>query len=116
MARSARVAPGGVVFHVLSRGVGRRTLFRSERDYAGFEAVLEASLQAVPLRLLPYCLMPNHWHLILWPARHGQLLAASKCRVDFRGRSNAAGAISPRAGWPGCLPPCETSCAHPAPA
>lgn len=58
MARSARVAPGGVVFHVLSRGVGRRTLFRSERDYAAFEAVLEASLQAVPLRLLAYCLMP----------------------------------------------------------
>jgi putative transposase len=27
----------------------------------------------VPLRLLAYCLMPNHWHLVLWPRRDGEL-------------------------------------------
>lgn len=62
-----------MVFHVLNRGVGRRKIFYKERDYAAFERILESTLEAVPLRLLSYCLMPNHWHLLLWPGEDGQL-------------------------------------------
>jgi putative transposase len=58
---------------VLNRGVGRRKIFYKDRDYAAFEAVLESTLEVVPLRLLSYCLMPNHWHLLLWPGRDGEL-------------------------------------------
>ena len=73
MPRSARLAPGGVVFHVLNRGVGRREIFSKDRDFAAFERTMEAALSAVPVRLLAYCLMPNHFHLLLWPRADGDL-------------------------------------------
>ena len=44
MARTARVAPGGMVFHVLKRGVGRRRIFDRDADYAAFEAIVEETL------------------------------------------------------------------------
>jgi len=40
MPRMRRNAPGGLVYHVLNRGVGRRTLFHKDEDYAAFERVL----------------------------------------------------------------------------
>ena len=73
MPRTARRAPGGMVFHVLNRGVGRRTLFHKDEDFAGFERTLETTLGIVPMRMLAYCLMSSHWHLLLWPHADGQL-------------------------------------------
>jgi putative transposase len=73
MPRPPRKAPGGVIFHVLNRGVGRRCIFEKPQDYAAFERVMAHALDAVPVRLLAYCLMPNHWHLIVCPQQDGQL-------------------------------------------
>ena len=67
MPRTARKAPGGIIFHVLNRGVGRRGIFEKDEDCAAFERVMAHALEAVPVRLLSYCLMPNHWHLLLCP-------------------------------------------------
>src|SRR5713101_412578 len=50
MPRRARSVPGGLVYHVLNRAHAR-----------------------TPIRILGYCLMPNHWHLVLWPRDDGQL-------------------------------------------
>jgi putative transposase len=73
MPRTARIAPGGMVFHVLNRGVGRMQLFGKERDYEAFEEMIEKTLQTRAMRICAYCLMPNHWHFVLWPERDGQL-------------------------------------------
>jgi putative transposase len=73
MPRTARKAPGGIVFHCINRGVGRSRLFHEPQDYAAFERVMAHALEAVPVRLLGYCLMPNRWHLLLWPVEKGQL-------------------------------------------
>jgi REP-associated tyrosine transposase len=73
MPRRLRSAPGGYVYHVLNRAVGRRTLFKKDGDYAAFEAALEEAADFQPMRLLAYCLMPNHWHLVLWPKADGDL-------------------------------------------
>ena len=73
MPRTARIAPAGTVFHVLNRGVGRMQLFGKDRDYEAFEAMIEKTLQSRPMRICAYCLMPNHWHFVLWPEREGQL-------------------------------------------
>jgi putative transposase len=73
MPRHARIAPGGVVFHCLNRGNDRGDLFDDDADYAAFERVLETTLEQVPVRLLAYCLMSNHWHLLLWPRKDGEL-------------------------------------------
>jgi putative transposase len=48
-------------------------LFNKDGDYAGFKRVLAEACQRIPLRILAYCLMPNHWHLVLWPYHDGEL-------------------------------------------
>jgi putative transposase len=73
MPRTARAAPGGSVFHVLNRANGRLTLFRKPEDYLAFERVLVEAHRRVPLRLLDWCVMPNHWHMVLWPRRDGEV-------------------------------------------
>ena len=74
MPRRLRHAAGGYAYHVLNRAVGRSTLFHKAADYEAFVRVHpEAEVwRAVPL--LAYCrLMPNHWHLVLWPREDGDL-------------------------------------------
>ena len=48
-------------------------LFETEGDYAAFERTLFEALIEHPMRILAYCLMPTHWHLVLWPKKDGQL-------------------------------------------
>jgi len=75
MPRVARVAPGGFVYHVLNRAVARLPLFQKQGDYEAFERVLIEAQHKVPVRLLGYCVMPNHWHFVLWPKEAGELTA-----------------------------------------
>jgi putative transposase len=73
MPRHRRAAAGGYVYHCLNRAVARLPLFQKDGDYEAFERVLVAALEKHPIRLLAYCLMPNHWHFVLWPERDGQV-------------------------------------------
>jgi putative transposase len=74
MGRPKRVDLGGYVYHVLNRGNGRAAIFRKDGDYEAFVDILGEALDHVPgMRLLSYCLMPNHWHLVLWPTADGEL-------------------------------------------
>jgi putative transposase len=63
----------GFVYHVLNRGNGRGTIFHKDGDYHAFERVLCEAFEEVPMRLLAYCVMPNHWHLVLWPQKADDL-------------------------------------------
>jgi putative transposase len=73
MPRRRRFATGNYLFHVLNRAVGRQTLFATDGDYEAFQRVLEEARQRVAMRLLAFCVMPNHWHLVLWPREDGDL-------------------------------------------
>ncbi|MGI8982438.1 MAG: transposase [Pirellulaceae bacterium] len=73
MPRRPRQATGGYVFHVLNRAAARRTLFDTDGDYSAFLKVRHEAQSRVPMRLLSYCIMPNHWHLVLWPREDGDL-------------------------------------------
>lgn len=64
-----------MVFHVLNRGVGRMRIFDDDGDYFAFERIMEETLQTRPMRICAYCLMPNHWHMVLWPENDGELTA-----------------------------------------
>src|SRR6266851_4460772 len=75
MPRHARSAPGGYVYHALNRAVARLPLFQKDGDYEAFERVLGEALAEHPTRVLAYCLMPNHWHFVLWPEADGELTA-----------------------------------------
>jgi putative transposase len=67
MPRRRRDSTAGYVFHVLNRAAGRRTIFESEADYHAFVALIEQARRRAAIRVLTYCVMPNHWHLVLWP-------------------------------------------------
>ena len=73
MGRPRRAAAGGFIYHVLNRSNGRAPIFLSPEDYDPFERVLEEAVARTGMRLLAYCVMGNHWHLVVWPAEDGQL-------------------------------------------
>ena len=73
MPRHPRAAPGGFVYHCLNRAVARLPLFQKNGDYDAFECVLKTALEIHPIRMLAYCIMPNHWHFVLWPGHDRQV-------------------------------------------
>lgn len=73
MPRRPRLTACELVYHVLNHRVGRLPLFENSDDHAAFERILAEAHAATRLRILAYCLMPNHWRLLLWPRRDGEL-------------------------------------------
>jgi len=73
MGRPLRTATGGIIYHVLNRANARSPIFEKPGDFESFEQVLGDAHARHPARILAYCLMPNHWHLVLWPYRDGDL-------------------------------------------
>ena len=67
MPRRSRISTGQIVFHVLNRAIQGVTLFEHPADYEAFFEILCDALRRFPIRLLAYCVMPNHWHLVVWP-------------------------------------------------
>jgi putative transposase len=60
-------------YHVLNRGNGRAKVFRREADFAAFVKLMAEANERLPLRILGYVLLPNHFHLVLWPRGDGDL-------------------------------------------
>ena len=73
MGRPLRTALGGLIYHVLNRGNGRMQIFNTDSDYNAFENVIAQACERVPMRILSYSVMPNHWHMVLWPQQDGDL-------------------------------------------
>ncbi len=73
MGRPRRAAEGGYVYHVLNRANARMTIFEDAADFMAFERVLAQAVERTQTRLLAYCLMPNHWHLVVWPRKDAEL-------------------------------------------
>ncbi len=67
MPRRQRFSSAGYVFHVLNRGAGRQRIFDADDEYDAFVTLLERARVRTDMRVLAYCLMPNHFHLLLWP-------------------------------------------------
>ena len=67
MPRRPRGPAGTCPYHVFNRAVRRAPLFENDSEYAEFEVLLRQILQREPNRLLAYCAMRTHWHLVLWP-------------------------------------------------
>ena len=73
MGRPKRITLGGYVYHVLNRANGRLRIFKKKEDFAAFEAILAEGMERVDMRICGYCIMGNHWHLLLWPRDDGDL-------------------------------------------
>ena len=73
MGRALRVDVGNEIFHIINRANDRATIFKTDNDYRAFEALLEEAKEKLPMRILAYEIMPNHWHLLLYPVNSGDL-------------------------------------------
>lgn len=67
MPRTSRASQGGYVYHVINRGNAGTKVFRKQDDYRAFIQLMVDANQRLAMRLTGYCLMPTHFHLILWP-------------------------------------------------
>ena len=72
-ARPKRAADGGLVYHVLNRANARMPIFEKDRDYEAFEEILGEAVERTSTRLLAYCILRNHWHIVVWPSEDGEL-------------------------------------------
>ena len=73
MPRTDRVDIGDEIYHVLNRANGRLGIFATDPDYRLFEALLKEAKELTDMRILAYTIMPNHWHLVLYPRKDGDL-------------------------------------------
>ena len=73
MPRMNRLAVGGVIYHVINRANNRAQIFHTDKDYQHFESLLLEGVELTGMRILSYCIMPNHWHLVLHPLNDGDM-------------------------------------------
>lgn len=73
MPRQKRIDKGNIVYHALNRANGRLRIFRKVADFEAFEQILAEGVERFDMRLCGYCIMGNHWHLVLWPRCDGDL-------------------------------------------
>ena len=73
MPRTARASVGGICYHVINRGNRRARVFHNAADYRAFSGLIERACARVRMRLVGYCVMPNHFHFVLWPREDGDL-------------------------------------------
>ena len=74
MPRIERGLVDGGVYHVLNRGNARQTVFHDEADYRSFVSLVKDARSRYAVSIFSYCLMPNHFHLVIQP-KHGEELS-----------------------------------------
>ncbi len=67
MPRVARMSVGDTIYHCMNRSNGRVKIFNKDSDYEFFESLLEEGKELIGMRILSYVIMPNHWHMLLYP-------------------------------------------------
>jgi REP element-mobilizing transposase RayT len=65
MARPLRVQYEGAVYHVFSRGNAKQQILLDDQDHRSFLRLLSRTAERVEWGIWAYCLMPNHYHLLL---------------------------------------------------
>lgn len=73
MPRINRIDVGDVIYHVINRANAGIQIFDTDKDYLLFENVLEEAKEKFDMRVLSYEVMPNHFHLVLYPKQDGDL-------------------------------------------
>lgn len=97
MARPLRLHVPGMVYHVISRGNARQTIFTDDHDCRRYLDLLQRACDRFEVRCLAYCLMGDHMHLLLQPAeiplsRMLQQLNSAYCQW-FNRRHNRIGHV-----------------------
>jgi len=69
MPRIARSVVDGLVYHILNRGNGGQIVFRKEQDYRVFIELISSARIEFDIRIFAYCIMPNHFHIVVMPSK-----------------------------------------------
>jgi putative transposase len=92
MPRIARSSSGGFTYQFLDRGNARSQVCHKDDDHGAFLAMMAEATLRHPIRILAYCLMPNHFQLTVWPHADGDLsrwmhwLLSARHRLAERGQ------------------------------
>lgn len=65
MAKPLRILFEGAYYHVINRGQGKRDIFLNEKDKENYLRILKETCQQYKVSIVSYCLMSNHYHLIV---------------------------------------------------
>jgi putative transposase len=91
MARPPRMSYPGAVHHITARGVRRSEIFSSDRDYEVFLATMAEAGKLARWSCLAYCLMPNHYHLLVGRVEAAELSSGMRfLNGTYASRYNAA--------------------------
>ena len=74
MGRLPRLIADGLIDHAINRGNNRADVFVDARDFLTFLVALRKTKERYPFRLFGYCLLNNHFHLVLQP-QEGQKIS-----------------------------------------
>jgi len=73
MPRITRGLTDGFIYHVLNRGNGKQCIFHKDQDYNIFIETIKEAKSKYRIKIFAYCLMPNHFHLIIMPVQAKEL-------------------------------------------
>src|SRR6478672_3384286 len=73
MPRTTRSSQADYCYHILNRGNMSAEVFHKPEDYQAFIDLMAEAGARVPMRVVGFCLMPDHFHLVLWPSGDGDL-------------------------------------------
>ena len=73
MPRTVCASAANLCYHVLNRGNNRASVFHKDGDFNAFVDLLAEAKLRNPMRILAYCVLPNHFHLAPWPLGDGDL-------------------------------------------
>jgi putative transposase len=73
MPRVARGLVDGFVYHILNRGNGKQEVFHIDQDYKVFTHLMGEAKTRYSVKIFAYCLLPNHFHMVLMPLRAEEL-------------------------------------------
>jgi putative transposase len=98
MPRTARVLVDQGYYHIVTRGIDRRRLFRYKQDYESFLDIVVNYLKQFKVHVMNYCLMPNHLHLLMKAGLASDLPVFMKAILQvyaakFRGKYKSVGFI-----------------------
>jgi putative transposase len=106
MPRNSREVPPGSVLHIVNRGNDKRIIFPEAIDYAAFLVLLREAREKFGVDLYAYCLMPNHFHLVVRTSGLDQISAymhfvqrAHACDLRHCWRTRGHGHVFQRRYW-----------------
>ena len=83
MPRRMRQLSNSGYMHLIIRGVAQQILFEDREDYQFFLSLLERFCQETEIKMIAYCLMDNHVHLLILDRNRNTSLFMKKLEVTY---------------------------------